>query len=204
LATETFGAASLAASLQASYLSNPPTVQLQTLPAITSIATSLGAKTVSRTVVESCLTHRSAGLLDVVMDDARTVAAVKQFAGAGTPFLCSYGTHTHHLSSRADNKLWCGLDDHQVLVDPACGSALSLGYDHLLLQHLLTELAVPAGSDGGGRRHLANVVIVVCGGGGVTISAIREWEAQFSQKLAEGDLGPVDVVKEGERKTVTF
>ncbi|KAH8914341.1 tryptophan synthase beta subunit-like PLP-dependent enzyme, partial [Atractiella rhizophila] len=89
-AVETSGAASLHASLLASYADhNAPTPQLVSLEAITSIAGSLGAKTVSKECIRRCLTYKG-GVTSVVIEDARVVDMIERFA-----------------------------DDHQILIEPA-------------------------------------------------------------------------------------
>ncbi len=71
IATETEGAASFAAALAA----GAPV----TLPAITSIATSLGAKRVAQRVVDLAREHE---IVSVVVSDAQAVAACSRFADA--------------------------------------------------------------------------------------------------------------------------
>ena len=56
------------------------------------------------------------------------------------------------------------LDDHRVLVEPACGAALALLYSE---RH---------------RAALASfdpLVVVVCGGSGVDWSIMEQWRADF-------------------------
>ena len=53
------------------------------------------------------------------------------------------------------------LDDHRVLVEPACGAALAVGYSH-----------------GAVLSEFDSVVFVVCGGSGVNLSILREWESK--------------------------
>jgi L-serine/L-threonine ammonia-lyase len=71
IAVETRGAASLYASVQAG--------QLVTLPAITSIATSLGARTVAQRALDLARTHPTHC---VTVSDQQAVAACTQFANA--------------------------------------------------------------------------------------------------------------------------
>jgi len=52
------------------------------------------------------------------------------------------------------------LLDHRVLVEPACGAAISLAYDHSALSQY------------------NNVLMVVCGGATATLTQIREWSAK--------------------------
>jgi len=124
LAVETEGAASLAASLKSG--------RLETLPAITSIAATLGARQVTPQVLAWSKRHL---LSSVVVSDQDAVKACLQFA-----------------------------DDLRVVVEPACGAALSLIYDN--------------------HRHLAgyeSVLMIVCGGAGVTIQQLLAWHEQFQK-----------------------
>jgi L-serine/L-threonine ammonia-lyase len=52
-------------------------------------------------------------------------------------------------------------EDHRILVEPACGAALSMIYDRALpLQNLKT------------------VMVIVCGGAGVSLSLLKKWAKQ--------------------------
>merc|ERR1712032_227459 len=88
VACETAGAASLAGSLAAG--------ELITLPAITSVAKSLGAKTVSRAVFERCQGLGPELVRSFLMSDAAAVAACVRLA-----------------------------TEHRLLVEPACGAAIA-------------------------------------------------------------------------------
>ena len=55
------------------------------------------------------------------------------------------------------------LDDHRVLVEPACGASLALGYEHwVALQDYQT------------------VLIVVCGGVTATVEQLNQWSRQLA------------------------
>ncbi|EOD35485.1 L-serine dehydratase [Emiliania huxleyi CCMP1516] len=56
------------------------------------------------------------------------------------------------------------LDDHRVLVEPACGAALALAYSPRQREAL---------------RRFETVVVVVCGGGGVTHEILSQWKADL-------------------------
>ncbi|MBB5574083.1 MULTISPECIES: pyridoxal-phosphate dependent enzyme [Rhizobium] len=120
IAAETEGAASLAASVKAGKLTE--------LPAITSIATSLGARKVSQRAFEIAQTLP---VESVVVDDRAAVNACMRV-----------------------------LDDHRVLVEPACGAALAVAYSHA------DRLA-------GYER----VLIVVCGGATASLAQLQAWQA---------------------------
>ncbi|MBB3611968.1 pyridoxal-phosphate dependent enzyme [Rhizobium sp. BK602] len=121
IAVETEGAASLAASVEAGKLTE--------LPAITSIATSLGARKVSQRAFEIA---RTRPVDCVTVDDRAAVGACMRF-----------------------------LDDHRVLVEPACGAALAVAYTHA------DRLA-----------RYERVLIVVCGGATASIGQLQAWQAR--------------------------
>jgi L-serine/L-threonine ammonia-lyase len=54
------------------------------------------------------------------------------------------------------------LDDHRVLVEPACGASLSLAYDRV------PEL-----------ERYSRVLMIVCGGSGATAHQLRKWSAEL-------------------------
>ncbi|CAB3985240.1 serine dehydratase-like [Paramuricea clavata] len=57
-------------------------------------------------------------------------------------------------------------DDHQMLVQPACGAALSAVYSNVL----------PKLKDEGKLEELTDVVVIVCGGSGVSLAKLQEWK----------------------------
>jgi L-serine/L-threonine ammonia-lyase len=119
IAVETDGAASLNLSVRAG--------ELKALEAITSIATTLGAKQVCNKAFELTRTHE---IKSVVVSDADAVSACRLF-----------------------------LDDHRLLVEPACGAALSPVYQQL-------EVIKP----------FSNVLVVVCGGASTTAEQLRNYK----------------------------
>ncbi|WP_395450613.1 pyridoxal-phosphate dependent enzyme [Aminobacter sp. UC22_36] len=120
IAVETNGAASLAAAMDAG--------QRVQLPAITSIATSLGARMVSEHAFE--LTQ-SRPVDSVVVSDRTAVEACLRF-----------------------------LDDHRVLVEPACGATLALAYEHS------ASLA-----------RYERVLMIACGGATASLAQLQAWLA---------------------------
>jgi L-serine/L-threonine ammonia-lyase len=123
LAVETHGAASLHAAMQA----GQPTA----LEAVTSIATSLGARQVCNRAFEL---SQSGKVHSVLVSDKQAVAACTRF-----------------------------LDDHRLLVEPACGAALAVAYD------LPDALAA-----------FEKILIIVCGGATASTDNLRQWTAQFA------------------------
>ena len=120
VAVETAGADSLAQALRAG--------ERVTLPAITSIATSLGARQVSAQAFELARSHP---VQSRVVSDQAAVQACLRF-----------------------------LDDHRVLVEPACGATLALAYD------------APQALAG-----YKNVLAIVCGGVTATLAQLQQWGA---------------------------
>ena len=121
LAVETEGAASFASSVKAG--------RQITLEKITSVATTLGARTVASEALAWTRRHQ---ITPWVVSDRAAVDACLRFA-----------------------------DEHRVLVEPACGAALSAGYGR----------AQPL-------EGLEPVVIIVCGGAGVSRALLEEWNQQ--------------------------
>jgi len=123
LAVETHGAASLHAAVQAQ--------ERVTLDAITSIATSLGA----RQVCEQAFSLSQTGKVhSVLVSDKEAVAACTRF-----------------------------LDDHRLLVEPACGAALAAVYGN-----------APA------LAAFNKVLVIVCGGATATADNLRKWTQQLA------------------------
>jgi L-serine/L-threonine ammonia-lyase len=118
VAVETVGADSLAQSMQAG-------ARIE-LPAITSIATSLGARKVSEQAFAWSQEH---AISSRVVSDKAAVDACLRF-----------------------------IDDHRVLVEPACGAALALAYD---AQQTLAPYR--------------NILVVACGGVTATLAQLRAW-----------------------------
>jgi len=119
IAAETEGAASLAAAVKAG--------KPVELPAITSIATSLGARKVAERAFEIT---QSRPVDSIIVHDRAAVDACMRF-----------------------------LDDHRVLVEPACGAALAVAYAHA------DRLA-----------RFERVLIIACGGATATLAQLQAWQ----------------------------
>ncbi|KAG0207718.1 hypothetical protein BGX28_001115 [Mortierella sp. GBA30] len=128
LAVETNGANSFQQSVLAA--------ELATLPKITSICTSLGAKTCSSKSLELSFVHP---VVPFVVSDAMAAISCWQF-----------------------------LDDHRLLVEPACGASLSIGYTSELLTNIFPNL-----------NQDSNVVIIVCGGSNVSFEQLIQYKEKF-------------------------
>jgi len=118
VAVETVGADSFGQSVAAG--------RRVTLPAITSIATSLGARQICAQAFQWSTQHP---VKSAVVSDEASVHACRQF-----------------------------LDDHRLLVEPACGASLSLVYDRS------PELDA-----------FTNILVIVCGGATATVDQLQAW-----------------------------
>lgn len=149
VACETEGAASFAASWEASSSSEDETdVKLVRLEGITSVATSLGALEVTSAVIHRSRRHRRRGresgegddVLSYVCTDKEAVDACVKFAA-----------------------------DHRLLVEPACGAALAPLYSERLRERLLGAMGDEATA----------IVVEVCGGSGVSLELLESWKQEF-------------------------
>ena len=120
ITTETHGAASFAAAHKEG--------SLVTLPAITTIATSLGARCVSQTALDRAKAH---------------------------PGTVHTYTTTDQICCKA---LVQFLNDHRILVEPACAVALSTVYERA------PQL-----------ESYDSVCVIVCGGSAVNLDLVNEW-----------------------------
>eukprot|EP00056_Hartaetosiga_gracilis_P003155 m.60075 g.60075 ORF g.60075 m.60075 type:complete len:368 (-) comp11350_c0_seq1:750-1853(-) len=125
LAVETIGADSLHQSMVKG--------SLVTLDDITSIAKTLGAKTVATKLFEECSKRP---VFSVAVSDASCLKALKFFA-----------------------------DTHRMLVEPSCAASFT---------PLLDQPILSAGLDVASLQ--GDIVVIVCGGMGVDLNAIEEWE----------------------------
>jgi L-serine/L-threonine ammonia-lyase len=170
LCAETDGAASFDLTWKAG--------QVQSLEQITSLATSLGALTVTPCALERAQQYQSrymssdrggGSISSAICSDAEAVDACLQ-----VQFLCLLTNPTRlysHVLSPLDHLFYALCKqfarDHRMLVEPACGAALAVLYSDRLrgrfFQSESTQLLGP-------------VVIEICGGSGVTIDLLHEWK----------------------------
>lgn len=83
LACETVGSGSLANSLRETFSHTPPIVSIPRMKTVATIATSLASTVISRDAMELIVKHDigGGGVVSVLMEDARTVSAIKEYAG---------------------------------------------------------------------------------------------------------------------------
>jgi L-serine/L-threonine ammonia-lyase len=118
IAVETEGADSFAQSVSAGYRVE--------LPAIKSLATSLGARQVCEQAFNWTKQHR---IYSVVVSDKAAISACLRF-----------------------------IDDQRVVVEPACGAALAIVYDHARQV-----------------ESFKSVLVIVCGGVTTSIEQLQQW-----------------------------
>jgi L-serine/L-threonine ammonia-lyase len=105
------------------------------LPAITSIATSLGARSIAPHTLALAAEHP---VRSYVVSDNDAVQGAMRF-----------------------------MDDHRVVVEPACGAALAIAYQ------------APAV-----LKEFDNVVVIVCGGVTATVEQLMQWSEIAERRLA--------------------
>lgn len=139
-ALETTGAASYLDAKQKGYRSE--------LSAITSIASSLGAKQVCQQAFDY-LSSRT--IYNLVVTDQQAVNACVQF-----------------------------LDDHRVVVEPACGAALAAVYNQLIVSPRAFEISSESKSldlsPTSEACNYKNVLVIVCGGVTATVQQLLSWQ----------------------------
>ncbi|KAI0416813.1 tryptophan synthase beta subunit-like PLP-dependent enzyme [Xylaria grammica] len=162
LALETAGADSLAASIRAG--------AHVTLPAITSIATTLGAPRVSERTyqwAETC----GAGTFTFPSLPPPAKLAGGASANNNPPRL------TSGVVSDADAISACArfLDDARILVEASCGATLASAYTDG--GAILRAAVAPGASDEAWAE--TNVVLVVCGGSNISMALLAQYRERF-------------------------
>lgn len=105
------------------------------LPAITSIATSLGARSVTPHALELAKEHP---IRSYVVSDNDAVQGSMRF-----------------------------MDDHRVVVEPACGAALAIAYQATTV-----------------LKEFDHIVVIVCGGVTATVAQLEQWSEIAERRLA--------------------
>jgi L-serine/L-threonine ammonia-lyase len=137
LAAETIGADSLHASMVKG--------ELTRIPAITSIAISLGATQVAKQAFEWA---QRPEVLSHILPDAKAAMACVSFA-----------------------------DDERIIVESACGAALSVAYDGSLKTMLYPQVS--------NEEYVKkNVVLIVCGGSNITLQILEKYRIEYGEKDA--------------------
>ncbi|KAI0192185.1 tryptophan synthase beta subunit-like PLP-dependent enzyme [Astrocystis sublimbata] len=153
LALETEGTDSLAASIKAR--------EHVTIPAITSIATSLGAPRVSE------MTYQWAQNCDVPITAPAHVGGIR--GGERTRLVSAVVSDAEAVSACVKF-----LDDARMLVEIACGATISSAYKAKSL--LRPALAPNLDNESWAKL---NVVLVVCGGSNISTDMLAVYRAQF-------------------------
>lgn len=69
------------------------------------------------------------------------------------------------------------LDDHHILVEPACAAAISAIYSGTV-KRLQSEGKLPA--------HLKTIVLIICGGVSINLEMLNGWRQSFGIKSSDG------------------
>ena len=126
IAVETEGAASFYEALKSK--------KVIKLPGIHTIATSLGALSVTEQAIEYGIEKYPENTYSMTVTDDEAINACKNF-----------------------------LNDHRVLVEPACGAAIATIYEEKKRQELMKEI----------KRETGPVVLIICGGSGINIEILN-------------------------------
>ena len=101
-------------------------------------------------------------MLDQIDTIANTLGA-KQVSAAALEITRSMDVVSHIVTDQqALRACKLFLDDHRILVEPACGAALAAVYD-----------------DTGLIEHARNVLVVVCGGMGISLKQMDAWHQEL-------------------------
>lgn len=94
-----------------------------------------------------------------------TSLGAKMVADTAFAYAVEHGVHSHVVTDRqALDACFQFLDDHRVLVEPACGAGLSAVYE-------------PASV----LKNKRDILVVVCGGAGVTMQQLEKWNTELSE-----------------------
>lgn len=149
-----------------------------TLPAITSLATSMGARRCSALTLGLAKKYARHGTLEDALLDASDSAS-------------EAGTSTRHgkyfagvvvEDAISGSATWQFNRDHEIMVEIACGAALAPAYQERLLSKLIETLPEVEG-----RK---NVVLIACGGSKIDQGMLEKYERDYG--LQEG-VGRIEV-----------
>jgi L-serine/L-threonine ammonia-lyase len=163
-ACETEGAASFAASF------NSPDGSIVCLDGINSIATSLGATSVTPAVIQRSQRHRDRGEINSSGEDVFSYVCTDSEAVQG----CVQFSSDHRMLVGKSFKVLIVssllLKNSQYCAEPACGASLAPLYSARLREKLLEELKDDENSA---------IVVEVCGGSGVNLDLMRGWKESY-------------------------
>jgi len=101
----------------------------------------------------------------VKLKEIKTIATslgAKEIAHAAFEWTKKHQVYSEIVTDRAAVEAVLKFaDDHRVLVEPACGAALSVVYNQSALLH-----------------RIRSILVIVCGGSGVSRAMISDWEKQ--------------------------
>lgn len=135
--------------------------EIITLPGISSIATSLGATSVTPVTLERAKQHieRIDGTGTGTEQSSTTTTA------AGTS--SSYFASSICTDREAIDACVQFAQDHRILVEPACGAGLAVAYSERLRTKYLKDV-----TDG-------PIILEVCGGSGINVDLLHGWKTEY-------------------------
>jgi L-serine/L-threonine ammonia-lyase len=148
-----------------------------TLPAITSLATSMGARKCSALTLKLARKYARHGTLDDTL-----IAAPG--SGSQTETSTRHGKYFASVvveDAVSGSATWQFNRDHQIMVEIACGAALAPAYQpERLLNKLLETLPQPEG-----RK---NIVLIACGGSKIDQAMLEKYERSYGLQEGEGKI----------------
>lgn len=145
-------------------------VKVATIPCIASRASSLGAITPSARIVKMAL-DRPGPVHCVTVADELAMRVVAEFAGM-------YAALYWH-NSLIDSDQY-PLDEHKLLVELACSTALSPAYTPSLFNKILS---VTSDSPNSGKDR--TIIFIVCGGNKISLAELAAYKAALEAGGAE-------------------
>ena len=146
-----------------------------TLPAITSLATSMGARKCSALTLKLARKYARYGTLD---DDLIAASGSDRQSGSSTRH-GKYFTGVVVEDALSGSATWQFNRDHQIMVEIACGAALVPAYQpERLLSKLIETLPQPSG-----RK---NVVLIACGGSKIDQATLEQYEREYGLQEGQG------------------
>lgn len=173
VATQDFGADSFAQSMNQYFAdpSQPVESQHVALQAITSKATSMGAKLCSKNSLIAARSYCESG--------SSLSTANQSDDHAESQKLWATAVMSDSLSASA---CWQFMRDHEYMVELSCGAALAPIYHH---ERLLPPILAQLPSSSSNSKN--NIVVVVCGGSKVSQEMLDDYEKEFGDMQGRGE-----------------
>jgi len=170
VATQDFGADSFSQSMNMFFSDAQTNAEAHvTLPAITSKATSMGAKRCSPDALRDARIYSQSGNASASIQSQQAEPLSKDFPYLSTVIMDD---------ALAGSATWQFHRDHDLLVEISCGAALAPIYFY---ERLLQPLVAKANL---GRK--ANIVVEVCGGSKIDLKTLEEYKQEYGEMEEKG------------------